>query len=110
MRAAACPHAFLGVNEQGLASIVKTQGNPDVHVILRGGKEPNFQAKYVKEARETIEKARPGIHPAIMIDCSHGNCKYHIPPFFVLDHIVEIVFLLDFDTLQLRKIIVTKQK
>ncbi|KAG0147426.1 hypothetical protein CROQUDRAFT_656161 [Cronartium quercuum f. sp. fusiforme G11] len=75
MRAAACPHSFLGVNEQGLASIVKTLGNPDVHVILRGGAEPNYEAKFVRAAKEAISRARPGIHPAIMIDCSHANSQ-----------------------------------
>lgn len=74
-RAAACPHSFLGVNEQGLASIVKTKGNPDVHMILRGGdQEPNYQARFVQQAREAMVKARPDFLPAIMIDCSHGNC------------------------------------
>ncbi|EGG05476.1 uncharacterized protein MELLADRAFT_88012 [Melampsora larici-populina 98AG31] len=75
IRAAACPHSFLGVNDQGLASIVKTSGNPDVHVILRGGKVPNYEAQFVKEARDQLVKARPAFHPAIMIDCSHGNSQ-----------------------------------
>ncbi|EGG05338.1 uncharacterized protein MELLADRAFT_88008 [Melampsora larici-populina 98AG31] len=75
IRAAVCPHAFLGVNDQGLASIVKTIGNPDVHVILRGGKVPNYEAQFVKEARDQLLKARPAFHPAIMIDCSHGNSQ-----------------------------------
>lgn len=75
IRAAACPHSFLGVNDQGLASIVKTSGNPDVHVILRGGKVPNYEKEFVKEARDQLVKARPGLHPAIMIDCSHGNSQ-----------------------------------
>ncbi|KAH9818900.1 hypothetical protein DFH28DRAFT_1080717 [Melampsora americana] len=75
IRAAVCPHAFLGVNDQGLASIVKTIGNPDVHVILRGGKVPNYEQEFVKEARDQLLKSRPGLHPAIMIDCSHGNSQ-----------------------------------
>lgn len=74
MRAAACPHSFLGVNDQGLASIVKTSGNPDVHLILRGGgSKPNYDTESVKLAREAMAKARPEFPPAIMIDCSHGN-------------------------------------
>ncbi|KAG8736234.1 hypothetical protein FRC10_009548 [Ceratobasidium sp. 414] len=74
MRAAASPHAFMGVTDQGLAAIVKTRGNQDVHVILRGGtKGPNYSAEYVQPAAAAIRKARPADHPSIMVDCSHGN-------------------------------------
>jgi len=59
----------MGVTEQGLAAIVKTRGNADVHVILRGGtKGPNFKADAVKAAAETIEKKRGWA--SVMIDCS----------------------------------------
>ncbi|QRW26355.1 3-deoxy-7-phosphoheptulonate synthase [Rhizoctonia solani] len=59
---------------QGLAAIVKTRGNQDVHVILRGGtKGPNYSAEYVQPAADAIRKARPANHPSIMVDCSHGN-------------------------------------
>ncbi|EMD35119.1 3-deoxy-7-phosphoheptulonate synthase [Gelatoporia subvermispora B] len=76
MRSSSNPHAFMGVTEQGLAAIVKTRGNQDVHVILRGGtKGPNFASEHVKAAASAIEKARPGYHPSIMIDCSHGNSQ-----------------------------------
>ncbi|EPS98831.1 hypothetical protein FOMPIDRAFT_100411 [Fomitopsis schrenkii] len=76
MRASSNPHAFMGVTEQGLAAIVKTSGNQDVHVILRGGTGgPNYSAEYVKAAAQQIEKARPQYHPSIMIDCSHGNSQ-----------------------------------
>ncbi|OJT01580.1 Phospho-2-dehydro-3-deoxyheptonate aldolase, tyrosine-inhibited [Trametes pubescens] len=76
MRSASNPHAFMGVTEQGLAAIVKTRGNQDVHVILRGGtKGPNYAAEHVKAAASAIEKARPQHHPSIMIDCSHGNSE-----------------------------------
>ncbi|KAI0324896.1 3-deoxy-7-phosphoheptulonate synthase [Cubamyces sp. BRFM 1775] len=76
MRSASNPHAFMGVTEQGLAAIVKTRGNQDVHVILRGGtKGPNYSAEHVKAAASAIEKARPQHHPSIMIDCSHGNSQ-----------------------------------
>lgn len=71
MRSASNPHAFMGVTEQGLAAIVKTRGNQDVHVILRGGtRGPNFAAEHVQTAAAAIAKARPGHHPSIMIDCS----------------------------------------
>ncbi|KAH7882131.1 3-deoxy-7-phosphoheptulonate synthase [Phlebopus sp. FC_14] len=76
MRSSSNPHAFMGVTEQGLAAIVKTRGNKDVHVILRGGsKGPNYSAEHVKPAAKAIEKARPHNHPSIMIDCSHGNSQ-----------------------------------
>jgi len=76
MRSSSNPHAFMGVTEQGIASIVKTRGNQDVHVILRGGtKGPNYAEEHVKAAASAIEKARPQHHPSIMIDCSHGNSQ-----------------------------------
>ncbi|KAG1774697.1 3-deoxy-7-phosphoheptulonate synthase [Suillus placidus] len=76
MRSASNPHAFMGVTEQGLAAIVKTRGNQDVHVILRGGtKGPNFASEHVRAASKSIEKARPTNHASIMIDCSHGNSQ-----------------------------------
>ncbi|TIA91606.1 hypothetical protein E3P99_01011 [Wallemia hederae] len=74
MRSSAHPHSFMGVTEQGLAAIVKTAGNADLHVILRGGtKGTNFDKESVQAAEAAIKKARPDNHPAIMIDCSHGN-------------------------------------
>ncbi|KAF9040150.1 hypothetical protein BJ165DRAFT_1351597 [Panaeolus papilionaceus] len=79
MHSASNPHAFMGVTEQGLAAIVKTRGNKDVHVILRGGtKGPNFASEHVRKAAGDIEKkqkAPEGEKPfaSIMVDCSHGN-------------------------------------
>jgi 3-deoxy-7-phosphoheptulonate synthase len=70
--AARHPHSFLGVTEQGLAGIVTTKGNPDCHVILRGGNAgPNYDAKSVKETLEGLRKA--SLPPRIMIDASHAN-------------------------------------
>jgi 3-deoxy-7-phosphoheptulonate synthase len=66
----------MGVTEQGIASIVKTRGNQDVHVILRGGTSgTNFSSEHVHEAANVIAKALPRRHPSIMIDCSHGNSQ-----------------------------------
>jgi len=89
MRSSSNPHAFMGVTEQGLAAIVKTRGNKDVHVILRGGsKGPNYASEHVKAAAQAIEKARPQSRPSIMIDCSHGNSqKNHLNQPKVLDSI-----------------------
>jgi 3-deoxy-7-phosphoheptulonate synthase len=61
----------MGVTEQGLAAIVRTKGNQDVHVILRGGTQgPNFATEYVRSAAERMEKARPKHHASVMVDCS----------------------------------------
>ncbi|TFK37676.1 3-deoxy-7-phosphoheptulonate synthase [Crucibulum laeve] len=74
MSSSSNPHAFMGVTEQGLASIVKTRGNQDVHVILRGGtKGPNFASEHVREAVKNIEKKRDWA--SVMVDCSHGNSQ-----------------------------------
>ncbi|KAF8885665.1 3-deoxy-7-phosphoheptulonate synthase [Infundibulicybe gibba] len=87
MHSSSNPHAFMGVTEQGLASIVKTRGNKDVHVILRGGtKGPNYASEYVKEATKTISKKQEWA--SIMVDCSHGNSqKNHNNQPLVIDNI-----------------------
>ncbi|KAG2005951.1 3-deoxy-7-phosphoheptulonate synthase [Coprinopsis cinerea AmutBmut pab1-1] len=91
MASASNPHAFMGVTEQGLAAIVKTRGNQDVHVILRGGNSgPNYSAEHVAKAVENIEKKRKGVFPSIMIDCSHGNSlKNHANQPLVVHSIAE---------------------
>lgn len=88
-RAASRPHVFLSVGKGGLSSIVETEGNPDVHVILRGGSNgPNYEAKYVKDCGEKLSKA--GFPPKIMIDCSHGNSsKQHQRQIVVAEDIAQ---------------------
>lgn len=72
MKAAAFPHQFMSVTEQGVAAIVATRGNRDTHVILRGGdRGPNFDAPSVKHALVNLQKG--GFQPRLMIDASHGN-------------------------------------
>ena len=72
VRSAAHPHRFLGVTEQGLCGIVATKGNPDCHVILRGGRSgPNYDAPTVAETVASLTAA--GLAPRLMIDTSHGN-------------------------------------
>jgi 3-deoxy-7-phosphoheptulonate synthase len=72
VRAAAHPHRFLGVTEQGLAAIVSTAGNQDCHVILRGGESgPNYDAVNVQKAASAMRAA--GMAPRLMVDASHGN-------------------------------------
>ncbi|KAJ2934743.1 hypothetical protein H1R20_g2343, partial [Candolleomyces eurysporus] len=74
MSSASNPHAFMGVTEQGLASIVKTRGNQNLHVILRGGTSgPNYSAEHVAKVVSDIEKKRKEKFASVMIDCSHGN-------------------------------------
>jgi len=73
IKAASNSQTFLGVSEQGVASAVSTSGNPDCHIILRGGdKGPNYGADDVAEAVEKLSKA--GAPDSIMIDASHANC------------------------------------
>ncbi|CAI0985051.1 3-deoxy-7-phosphoheptulonate synthase [Serratia liquefaciens] len=71
MRAAAMPHRFVGINQAGQVCLLQTQGNPDGHVILRGGKTPNYSAEDVAACEKQMLDA--GLHPSLMIDCSHGN-------------------------------------
>ncbi|WP_373819983.1 3-deoxy-7-phosphoheptulonate synthase [Glaesserella sp.] len=71
MQASAQGHSFIGINQEGQVTVLTTKGNPDGHVILRGGKAPNFEAQYVAECEQVLRKA--GLPEAIMIDCSHGN-------------------------------------
>jgi len=74
LRAAAHPHRFLGVTEQGLAGIVATRGNPDCHVILRGGATgPNYDAMSVQKTLSALRDA--GMPPRVMVDASHGNSE-----------------------------------
>jgi 3-deoxy-7-phosphoheptulonate synthase len=73
-RAAAHPHRFLGVTEQGLAGIVATRGNPDCHVILRGGQTgPNYDAMSVQKTLAALRDA--GLPARLMVDTSHGNSE-----------------------------------
>ena len=71
IQAAARPHHFLSVHKNGQVAIVETKGNQDCHVILRGGKTPNFDAASVAAACADIEAAK--LDCRLMIDCSHAN-------------------------------------
>ncbi|MGH7353033.1 MAG: 3-deoxy-7-phosphoheptulonate synthase [Candidatus Rokuibacteriota bacterium] len=74
VRSAAHPHRFLGVTEQGLCGIVSTRGNPDCHVILRGGASgPNYDALTVRKTVTALRDA--DLRPRLMIDTSHGNSE-----------------------------------
>ncbi|WP_026609256.1 3-deoxy-7-phosphoheptulonate synthase AroG [Methylocaldum szegediense] len=70
--AARRPHHFLSLTKAGHSAIFSTTGNEDSHIILRGGKEPNYDAASVDATAKALEKA--GLPPNIMIDFSHANC------------------------------------
>ncbi|OJX09013.1 MAG: 3-deoxy-7-phosphoheptulonate synthase, partial [Burkholderiales bacterium 68-20] len=69
--AAQSAHAFMGMTKMGQAAIFETRGNQDCHVILRGGKAPNYAASDVQAACEMLHKA--GLREQVMIDLSHAN-------------------------------------
>lgn len=71
IRAAQAPHHFLSVTKGGHSAIVSTTGNEDCHVILRGGKQPNYDAASVDAASKSLAEA--GIPARVMVDFSHGN-------------------------------------
>lgn len=73
MFAAAEPHIFLSPTNSGETGIFTTLGNPDTHVILRGGKQPNYQATDVNAATEIM--TNNGLPTRIMVDLSHGNSQ-----------------------------------
>ncbi len=73
IRSASQPHNFLSVTKAGHSAIFQTTGNQDCHIILRGGKHPNYDMFSVDDASAMLEKA--GLAPRIMIDASHANSR-----------------------------------
>ena len=71
IQAAARPHHFLSVHKNGQVAIVETKGNRDCHVILRGGKAPNYDAESVAAACADLEASK--LDTRLMVDCSHAN-------------------------------------
>ena len=72
MASACTQHSFLGIDQDGATSIIKTAGNPDSHVVLRGGRNgPNYHPEDVALAEKALRKT--GLHPTLMVDCSHAN-------------------------------------
>ena len=71
IQAAARAHHFLSVHKNGQVAIVETKGNRDCHVILRGGKLPNYDAAHVAAACKELDAAR--LDTTLMVDCSHAN-------------------------------------
>ncbi len=74
--ASSAAHSFMGMTKMGVAAIFETRGNPHGHVILRGGRSPNYDAQHVEAACAVLRKA--GLREQVMIDCSHANsAKQH---------------------------------
>ena len=71
IKSAQHPHHFLSVTKGGYSAIFQTKGNEDCHIILRGGKTPNYDATHVQAACAELDKA--GLAQRVMIDCSHAN-------------------------------------
>ncbi|ADN74954.1 3-deoxy-D-arabinoheptulosonate-7-phosphate synthase [Ferrimonas balearica DSM 9799] len=71
LQAAAHSHRFMGINQAGQVALLQTQGNPDGHVILRGGKQPNYDSVNVALCAQELHAA--GLNARLVIDCSHGN-------------------------------------
>jgi 3-deoxy-7-phosphoheptulonate synthase len=73
IKAASAPHHFLSVTKGGHSAIVHTAGNEDCHIILRGGRKPNYDAESVEETCRQLAAA--GLGAKLMIDCSHANSE-----------------------------------
>jgi len=72
MHSARSPHSFLGIDQDGVTSIIRTAGNPVGHIVLRGGRSrPNFDAASIRETELKLTAA--GLPAVVMVDCSHAN-------------------------------------
>ena len=65
------PHSFLGITQDGISAVIRTSGNPDTHVVLRGGRKPNYDAASIEECRRMLASA--ALEPRMMVDCSHAQ-------------------------------------
>jgi 3-deoxy-7-phosphoheptulonate synthase len=89
MQSARSPHSFLGIDQDGITSIIRTTGNPNGHLVLRGGRmRPNYDGASIHEAEEKLVEA--GLPASVMVDCSHANSgKQHARQEEVWHSIVE---------------------
>jgi 3-deoxy-7-phosphoheptulonate synthase len=72
MQSARAPHSFLGIDQEGITSIIRTTGNPAGHVVLRGGRaRGNYDPQSIREAETRLSEA--ALPPVLMVDCSHAN-------------------------------------
>ncbi|EOG7789247.1 3-deoxy-7-phosphoheptulonate synthase [Vibrio fluvialis] len=90
MQAASSSHRFMGINREGQVALLTTQGNANGHVILRGGKQTNYDSVSVAECEEDLAKV--GLDSALMVDCSHANSRkdYRRQPLVAEDVIHQI--------------------
>jgi 3-deoxy-7-phosphoheptulonate synthase len=88
IKSARHPHSFLGITQEGLTAIVRTTGNPDTHVVLRGGKTSNYDARSIEECCGLLKEA--GLEPRVLVDCSHAQtAKDYTRQSVVLQTLVE---------------------
>ena len=88
IRSASATNSFISVTDEGKVALFRTEGNPHCHVILRGGKSPNYDAASVADCEKDLQKA--GLAENIMIDCSHGNSnKDHNNQKLVLEEVAD---------------------
>jgi 3-deoxy-7-phosphoheptulonate synthase len=73
MEAAATPHHFLGIDHEGRCAILHTKGNPDTHIVLRGGTSPNYDRTSIEKVTSCINNEQ--LNARVLIDCSHGNSQ-----------------------------------
>ena len=71
LQSARHPHAFVGINQEGMTSVVHTQGNPDCHIILRGGRTPNYDRASIEACERLLATADVPVR--ILVDCSHAQ-------------------------------------
>jgi 3-deoxy-7-phosphoheptulonate synthase len=88
MLAARTSQSFVGIDRQGHTCIVTTTGNPQCHLVLRGGRQPNYDSTSVEAAR--MQLVASGLPEAIVVDCSHANCmKKHQGQAIVWRNVIE---------------------
>lgn len=71
LKSVQAPHNFVSIDPDGKVAVVSTKGNPNTHIILRGGKGPNYSEKHIAEYENLLKKAN--LDANIMVDCSHAN-------------------------------------
>ncbi|WP_144393629.1 3-deoxy-7-phosphoheptulonate synthase [Pleionea sediminis] len=88
MQSASSPHHFLGINSEGQVSLIETKGNAHSHIILRGGKFPNYDSVHIAMLEQRLHHLN--ITPRFVIDCSHGNSQkdFRLQP-LVFKNVVE---------------------
>ncbi len=73
MQAASSPHHFLGIDHEGRCTVLNTKGNPDTHIVLRGGVTPNYDRSTIEKIAAFLKNAK--LNSRVLVDCSHGNSE-----------------------------------